>query len=147
MRPSIHLRPITAENWEEVVALRLSPGQKHMFAPNWYSLLQARYEGGEARAIYAGTTIVGFVHYALYPQAHGCQILRFMIDQEFQGFGYGRAALQTLIEHLASNPQVQVLWLTVAPGNDAAVRLFESAGFSATGQMDFDEAVYQMQVR
>ncbi len=147
MRPSIQLRPITAENWEEVVALRLSPGQKHLFAPNWYSLLQAHYEGGEARAIYAGGTIVGFVHYAFFPQAQGCQILRFMIDQEFQGFGYGRAALMVLIEHLAAAPSVNAIWLTVAPGNAGAVALFESAGFVATGQVDFDEAVYQLAVR
>lgn len=147
MRPSIHLRPVTADNWEEVVALRLSPGQKHLFAPNWYSLLQAQYEGGEARAIYAGSTIVGFAHYVLMPQAQGCQLLRFMIDQEFQGFGYGRAALATLIEHLASAQYVSTVWLTVAPGNTGAVRLFESAGFVATGQMDFDEAVYQLAIR
>jgi diamine N-acetyltransferase len=147
MRPSIHLRPITAENWEEVVALRLSPGQKHLFAPNWYSLLQAQYEGGEARAIYAGSTIVGFAHYVLLPQASGCQLLRFMIDQEFQGFGYGRAALGALIEHLSSGEFGSTIWLTVAPGNTGAVSLFESAGFVATGQMDFDEAVYQLVIR
>lgn len=147
MRPSIHLRPITAENWEEVVALRLSPGQKHLFAPNWYSLLQAQYEGGEARAIYAGSTMVGFAYYMHLPEANGCQILRFMIDQDFQGFGYGRAALAVLVEHLGSAEFVSTIWLTVAPGNTGAVKLFESAGFVATGQMDFDEAVYQLAIR
>jgi diamine N-acetyltransferase len=147
MRPSIILRPITAENWEEVVALRLSPGQKHLFAPNWYSILQAHFEGGEARAIYAGSTMVGFLHYTLLPQAQGAQILRFMIDQDFQGFGYGRAALHTLIEILAAQPSISTLWLTVTPSNTAAVQLFESAGFAATGQMDFDEAVYQLTLR
>jgi diamine N-acetyltransferase len=147
MRPSIHLRPIVAGNWEEVVALRLSPGQKHLFAPNWYSLLQAHYEGGEVRAIYAGSTLVGFAHYLLLPQMQGCQILRLMIDQDFQGFGYGRAALAALVDHLSQEPYVQAVWLTVAPANTAAIHLFESSGFTPTGQMDFDEAVYQLRIR
>jgi diamine N-acetyltransferase len=146
MPPSIQLRPITADNWEEVVALRLSPGQKHLFTPNWYALLQAIYEGGQTLAIYAQDTLVGFTRVHLVPEAGDAHIFSFMIDQDYQGFGYGRTALRELVALLRAQDGIHTLWLTVSPNNFSAVQLFESEGFLATGDMDFDEAVYVMRV-
>lgn len=144
MPPRIALQPITSQNWEEIVALRLSPGQKTLFAPNWYSLLQAQYDGGEVRAIYATDTLIGFTYFQVLPTGDAT-ILRFMIDHDFQGFGYGKAALAALLNVLHAQYGIGSIWLTIATNNLAAIQLFERAGFIATGEMDFDEAVYVLQ--
>jgi diamine N-acetyltransferase len=144
MPPRISLQPITSQNWEEIVALRLSPGQKMLFAPNWYSLLQAQYDGGEVRAIYVADTVIGFAYFQVLPTGDAT-LLRFMIDHDFQGFGYGKAALATLLNLLHTQYGIGTVWLTIAPNNLPAIQLFERAGFAATGDMDFDEAVYVLQ--
>lgn len=141
---AITLQPITAANWKKVVKLKLAEHQSNWVAPNWYSLLQAHYEFGTARAIAADEEIVGFV---LYGQVEGDPrwwIVRLMIDVEQQQKGYGRAALQAIITEMRQNPACTDIYLSFVPGNDPAQKLYESLGFINTGQIEDGELVMHL---
>jgi diamine N-acetyltransferase len=140
---TVSLAPITVENWVECI--HLSPtaeqAERRFCAPNVLSLAQAYAERWwRPYAIYAGDTMVGFILHARWPEVglqggHGPQepgidyILRFMIDQAHQGKGYGKSALQLLIEQVAADPESRAIELDYDRDNRAAMNLFTSLGF------------------
>ncbi|MEZ6189786.1 MAG: GNAT family N-acetyltransferase [Phycisphaerales bacterium] len=109
----IELRKVTKENVGRVVALKVRPDQAHFVAVNANSLAEAYVNQPNAwpRAIYAGDEPVGFVMLfwlgltTRTRRTDGPLITRrFMIGAEHQGKGYGRAAIQAVIEHVKSSP-------------------------------------------
>ena len=64
-----------------------------------------------------------------------------MIDKSEQGRGYGREALDLVIEYIRIKPfgDSDRAALTCNKQNFAARKLYESSGFSATGIEDEDE--------
>lgn len=139
---TIHLHPITADNWRPVVGLALKPGQEHFVAPNWYSILQSHFEGGSAQAIYRGETLIGFVWYTLDAQTHQWWIVRFMISAEHQGKHYGRAALHTIIREIRDQHHPTEIYISFEPENEPARKLYESIGFADTGRIEDGELVF-----
>ena len=92
---SVVLRPLDAENWEACIALQVSEEQEDFVASNLYSIAQTRFEPTWVPlVIYDGDIMVGFT---MYDEAD-YEIIRLMIDQEHQGKGYGRSAMELLIE-------------------------------------------------
>lgn len=66
-------------------------------------------------------------------------IFHLLIDNRQQGRGYGRAALQQIIELSRQLDGCDILRLTVNPLNAAGIALYESAGFEVTGTDDDGE--------
>jgi ribosomal protein S18 acetylase RimI-like enzyme len=63
---------------------------------------------------------------------------QFMIDRRFQGRGYGAAALGLLLDRLRQEKKYADVEVCVHRENDAALALFEGAGFVDTGYVDPD---------
>ena len=76
---------------------------------------------------------VGFAMYALDGDDGNYWIYRLMIDARFQRRGYGRAALNRIIQILSELPGCSCVMLGVKPENEGARRLYEHAGFRMTG--------------
>lgn len=89
-------RKITEHNWRAVANLRLPLSQRGNLAANVWSLAEAAYsEDAWLRAIYANSTLVGFLMLAIWDPDCAYYIWRLMIDERYQGFGLretGRAA-------------------------------------------------------
>ena len=68
-------------------------------------------------------------------------IWHMMIDRTAQGRGYGRQALDRVLEYIRTQPfgDSRRLALTCNKDNAAARRLYESRGFAPTGVVDEDE--------
>ena len=68
---------------------------------------------------------------------------RLMIDQAYQGRGYGREAVRLALEFIRSLPcgPADYCWLSYEPENDAARRLYSSFGFAETGEKDGEELI------
>ena len=68
-------------------------------------------------------------------------IWHMMIDESKQGQGYGREALDRVIDYIRTKPfgDSNRIVLTCNKENPTAQRLYESKGFSATGVEDEDE--------
>ncbi|HPF77883.1 MAG TPA: GNAT family N-acetyltransferase [Alphaproteobacteria bacterium] len=59
-----------------------------------------------------------------------------MVDPEYQGRGYGKKLFESALAIADSQNKPQ--WLHVSPDNNRAIRLYESFGFSASGQPNLD---------
>jgi RimJ/RimL family protein N-acetyltransferase len=66
---------------------------------------------------------------------HVGHIIGTMVALDQQGQGVGRALLDALIERASADEEIQQLTLSVTAGNRAAVRLYESAGFTRYGTL------------
>ena len=136
------LRPLTPANWEECINLRVGDDQQNFVAPNLYSIAEARiYPECVVLAIYAGETMVGFLMYALSKEDGRYWLIRFMIDQHYQGRGYGKAALRQLVDEMRRLPGCERIYLSYVPENTGAEALYTSFGFRPTGEIIEGEKV------
>lgn len=144
-KSNITLRKVTKENFRAVAKLSVADDQKNFVANNAFSMAEASFEE-EAwfRAIYAGDTPVGFA--MLYEDYEKCEygLWRFMIDKNHQGQGFGKAALQLLIDRVKALPNATEMDLHVVPENEGAVRLYKEFGFVATGKVEWGEDQYKL---
>jgi diamine N-acetyltransferase len=147
---AVDLREVTAETVGQVCELSdtLSDSQKKMVAPNAYSIAQAHFEKNAwFRAVYADETPVGFV--MLYDDADKDRVYlwRFMIAGEHQGKGYGRRALELVLEHARRRPNAREITASYVPIEGGAGPFYRKLGFEPTGAMDGEEVVIRRSLR
>jgi len=150
----IAIRTVTSENWRETLELTVRPQQQRFiseYSPIAAIALAKAYvrPGGmiwAPYAIYASGMMVGFFTLAYEPDTTDQYwLFHFFIDQRYQGRGYGKTAMQRIIELVRrKQPRSQMLQLTVHPENLAAQRLYSVAGFQLTGAERRGEPVYQL---
>ncbi len=144
---TISLQPVTAGNWLGCIALRVSESQSHMVASNVYSLAEAWvFPQCIPLAIYDDDTLIGFLMYGCEREYGTWWISRFMIDERYQGSGYGRRALAELIEQFKREPECKVITISLVPENTAARSLYQKAGFAETGERIAGEDVLSLVV-
>ena len=68
-------------------------------------------------------------------------VWRFMIDAHFQKHGFGKRALELVIEYVKSRPKAEVLLTSCVPGEGSPKGFYEKMGFTPTGEMDEDGEV------
>jgi len=144
---NVELRDITRDNWRSCVRLKVAPDQERFVASNAVSLAQSKYEPEcVPLAVYDDDTMVGFVMYR--PEDYGLSkiwfIDRLMIGQQYQGKGYGRAAMEAVIARLKAIPGYNAVLISFVPGNDAAQHLYTSLSFEDTGEIEQGELVYRL---
>ena len=138
MALAVTLRPVTRGNFEAVTDLELHPHQRDYLASNSYSIAQASfYPNYHTRAIYADEDIVGFMMFVVLDGVEDEEgeysIWRFMVDRRHQGRGLGRAALQTLLDEIRTDPAACKVWISYVPDNAVASSFYASFGFVETG--------------
>jgi len=156
---AIFLRPVDESNYRDVLQLSVAPDQERFVASNLQSLADAYVwrDAAEPHAVYADDELVGFA--LLYPLTEGPPaypvpadatlrgyiIVRLMIDARFQGRGYGREALDTIVE-IVRKRGLPTIRLSVLPDNDQAIDFYRRNGFAATGETEGDEIVMERTV-
>ena len=68
---------------------------------------------------------------------------RFMIDRNFQGKGYGSAALEKIIDYFRNHGADHIL-LSTKENNTSALSLYHKYQFAETGEMNEDEIVLRL---
>tara|TARA_A100001037_G_C14567567_1_gene378766 strand:- start:158 stop:460 length:303 start_codon:yes stop_codon:yes gene_type:complete len=99
--PTITLREITKSDVWPVSQLSrtLQKPQSKALAPNAFSLAEAHVNPSAwAQAIYADDDPVGFLMLDDKPDKQECLLWRLMIAAPHQGRGYGRDAIERLID-------------------------------------------------
>lgn len=153
---SVELRPVTIENWQALIKLKVREDQNNFVASNVYSLAQAHF-GDEYHGhwdlfpfgIYDGDTPVGFVMYAFnfeYPK-HQAYIQRLMVDENFQGRGYGRFGMEAMLKVFRADERIKTVGISYMPDNETGRKLYASLGFVETGEMDEDEVIAELKLR
>ncbi len=142
----VTLREVTKETVRTICNLKVAPQQAQFVAPNAVSIAQAYFELDAAwfRAIYADETPVGFLMLDDDPANEAYILWRFMIDTRFQGYGFGRRALDLLIEHVKTRPGAKALFTSCVPGDGSPCPFYEKIGFVYTGDVDDGELVMRL---
>ena len=135
----INLKPVTKENLDDVLALRVAEAQKGFVSSNAESLAQAYVYSETAWpfAVYDDETLVGFIMMGYYEVKHYYTLWKFMIDQRYQNKGYGRKALELGLSFIKEKFHPTEIYTGVVPGNSAAKGLYESVGFVDMGLVEF----------
>jgi diamine N-acetyltransferase len=140
----MELHPVTAQNWNALIKLKVADHQTDFVASNLYSIAEAQF-GFEDEGhwdlypfgAYIDDTPVGFVMYA-YNFNHSrfqAFIVRLMVDQQFQGRGYGRDIMQLVLQEFRENEKIKNIGISYEPENVAARKLYASLGFVEPGEM------------
>lgn len=153
----ISIQKVNIHNVWGLLALEVDETQKSFVATNTESIVEAYTTlaaGGVALpfGIYEDDTPVGFlmIGYGDQPEvenpaiAHDSYcIWRLMIDQKYQGKGYGSQALRLALDYIRTLPcgPATQCFLSYEPENTTAKKLYNRFGFRETGEMDGDEIV------
>jgi len=136
----VTLREVTADNLGAILALEVFDKQRDFVASNARSIAQAHFhQEAWFRAIYADDVPVGFV--MLHDENLRDEIRqndyyflwRLMIDKRYQKSGFGRRAIQLLVEHVKKRPNAKTLLSSFRDGPDGPEAFYAKLGFERTG--------------
>lgn len=136
----VTLQKVTKKNIDVILGLKVTSKQETFIASNAVSIAQAHFyqEVTWFRAIYADETPVGFVLLDDDPVNSYYSLWRFMIDARFQKCGFGRRALELIIEYVKTRPGAKVLMTSCVRGEGSPEKFYEKIGFTSTGKIDED---------
>jgi len=142
MNTNIKLVEVTEENWLEIAALSVREEQKGFLAPPIGILARGyvyRECNGRVWGIANGEQMVG-VALVRDQNVEPCcyDLQQFMIDQRFQGQGYGAEALRQILSILEAERRFDCVEVCVKNTDTPALRLYEKIGFVDTGYIDPD---------
>lgn len=134
----VTLREITEETVRVICSLSdtLTPPRDFMVAPNAVSIAQAYFQPKAwFRAIYASETPVGFV--MLYDDADKPEyfLWRLMVAEPHHRKGFGRRAIELLVEYVKTRPGAIVLEASCLPGPGSPEGFYRAIGFQRNGKM------------
>ena len=150
-------RELTEANRDEVLALRVAPGQENFVSDVASSLEQAAsYPEAKPwyRAVYAGDEPVGFVMLSWDcvprpPEIIGPWFLwKLLIDERHQRRGYGRETVGQVADLVRSEGADELLTSYVPEGDGGPGPFYERLGFVPTGAVDGDgEIILRLDLR
>ncbi len=134
---SIKIKKLKKEDWNKIIELSVSYNQSNMIETSMQCFNDAKNKayGMEWNfyGIYLDNAIIGFGmhginHFKYLPISH-VWLDRFMIDQKYQGKGYGKQALVLIIDQMFSNYECKKILLSVHEDNINAIELYKKVGF------------------
>jgi diamine N-acetyltransferase len=145
VRAEVSLREITGDTVRDICRLQVGPGQDRFVAPNAVSIAQAHFEPRAwLRAIYAGEDPVGFIMLYEDPDKPEYFLWRLMIADGRQRKGYGRRALELLVERVRGLPGATGLGTSYVPAEGGPEGFYKGFGFVDTGEVDDGEVVCRL---
>lgn len=150
------IRAVTIENWQALIDLKVRDDQKNFVASNVYSIAQSKF-GDEYEGhwdlfpfgIYDEDKPVGFLMYALnfsHP-THQAFIQRLMVDENFQGKGYGRFGMNWMLDFFRADERIKMVGISYEPHNEVAQKLYAGLGFEETGKIVDGETEAMLKIR
>ena len=136
----LHFEPVTEKNKSEILKLSIAPGQEGFIEDVSECLQEASTRScWRPVGIYDENLLVGFAMYGFfwdYFPFGRVWLDRLLIDEKYQGKGYGTNALLQLIEVLHNQYHRKKIYLSVVENNVNAIKLYEKYGFHFNGELD-----------
>ena len=125
---STSIRPVTEDNWKEVIALKVDVTQTSFIEPNAESILESFYDthlGWSCFGLYVDEQAVGFSMIGAYRKEERYIWLdRFMIDAHFQAQGWGTLFLKETLLFIQKNWKVNHVILSTDENNASAKQFY-----------------------
>ena len=138
----VRITDVTEENWIEAASLSVKESQKGYLAPAVGILARGyvyRNCGGRVFVIENDMTVVGIALVREFTdEPLGYDLQQFMIDQRYQGRGYGSEALRLILDELRKEGRYDHVEVCVKKADVEAIRLYEKHGFVDSGYIDED---------
>ncbi|CAH0259780.1 Spermine/spermidine acetyltransferase [Peribacillus sp. Bi96] len=151
----VQLKCVTRENWVEALALKVKKQQCKFAPPVAVSLAKVyiKPDGDNIVylpfAIYDKEMMVGFIMHAYDENTTNMYWINgFIIDESYQGKGYGRAALSEMVHWITNRFSIcKEIRLTVFKENEIARELYKRFGFLPTGDVYGEEDVWFLPIK
>lgn len=153
---NIILKEVNEHNFFDIINLKSDEEQVQKFqiferwvGSNAFFIALASVHRWTTRGIYDGDTLIGFSTYGFDKENSRYEMVSIMLGYQYQGKGYGKVALQAVLDEMIQTIGCEEIYLTVIPENDAAIRVYENLGFKATGEIfkaHHDEHVFCLSV-
>lgn len=136
---TITFREITSDNYSQVLNLKITPEQEaaKFVSPVVRSLADAWFYRDEGmaypKAVYEDEDLVGFIMYELDTEEQQVFIWRFLIDQRYQGKGYGRQTIEAVLAMAKEQAQITKVVADYVDGNEPMKKILLDLGFEETG--------------
>jgi diamine N-acetyltransferase len=141
------LREINGDTVRTVCKLNVHDHQTGFVAPNAVSIAQAHFSDcAWFRAIYADDTMVGFLMLEDQPEKPEYYLWRMMVDARFQGMGFGRRAMELVIDHVRTRPNATELLTSVVQEEGGPQAFYEKIGFELTAEYEEGEAMMSLKL-
>jgi len=153
---SITLQSVTTENWRALIKLKVREDQINFVASNLYSIAEAQFGFEEEGhwdfypfGAYVENEPVGFVMYCFNFNHSRFQafIMRLMVDEKFQGKGYGREIMKQVLDVFRVNDKIKNVGISYEPSNEGAQKLYASLRFMEPGEIMDDETLALLSLR
>ncbi len=127
---SIRLEEINESNCDECVKLRVASSQEAFMTSTGTAIAHWKFHPDwRAFGIYEEDRMVGFAMYGTENNEDAANIISFMVDERYQGRGYGKAALDKLISLIRKDCKSKSLRVCIHPRDIEALRLYRQFGF------------------
>ena len=138
----MRLISVTEDNWMDVASLSVKEEQKKYVAPAIgilargyvYRDCNAKIYAFENDGVIVGTALVR----EFTDEPLGYDLQQFMIDEKYQGKGYGSKALELILDELRKEGRYDHVELCVKKADAEAIRLYGKHGFADSGYVDED---------
>ena len=145
---NIELRELNKSNYRDILKLKVTDNQTGFVASNAISLAQALFHPQAwYRGIYNGDTAVGFVMLELDTEKPEYYLWRYMIDENFQGKGFGFKAMELVIEYVRRLPDSVEFFLSYVPDEGNPKGFYEKLGFLDTGEIEEGEVIMKLEFK
>ena len=146
----VTLREVSSANLHAVLALEVAASQRPYTHSVAYSIAEGTFPPDDdpvwMRAIYAADKPVGFLMTSEAPDQGTYFLWRILVDANHQGRGYGREAVQQLIDRIERTGNARLLVTSHVRANSDAGRFFQGLGFEYTGA-EVSEGDLEMRLR
>lgn len=141
----ISLVPVDKDNWRDIAVLEVKEEQSDFVASGSYYLCLCNYDDlWNPLAIILGDKVIGFMMWAIDDDDNSCWLGGITIDKEFQGKGYGLAAVEAALKKLSTEHGYKKFALSYNPENKTAQHIYASLGFNEHDEMEDDEIVARL---
>jgi diamine N-acetyltransferase len=150
----VTLRPVDDGNRDALATLAVRSDQTHFVSSVAKSYADAAADPASHPVmwgLYADEEPVGFVMISdgaepieAEPDRWRYGLWRLLIDARYQGRGYGRAALDLIVDYVTGRPDATELYASAGPGEGSPIPFYERYGFTQTGEIDDGEVVLRL---
>src|SRR6266508_2227173 len=116
---SLSIQPVTKDNWNALIKLKVRDEEKSFVASNLYSIAESQFGYDEPNGggdwdmhpygIYEDASPVGFLMYGYNFSYANFQafIMRLMVDENQQGRGYGKFGMEKMLEMFRQDERIK----------------------------------------
>lgn len=148
MENGLILKKVDESNFIECFNLKLGYGQDKFVSHPILSLAQAYvyYNQCTPFVVCKDNMIIGYVMVIYDYDEETYNIWHMMIDEKYQGKGYGTKVIKLCIEYIKTKPfgKSNNIILTCNIDNVHAIHIYEKLGFKDTGEHDDDEMIMKL---